>query len=429
MNRQRWITCISPDLRPGVAAVLDGFAELGILAHFVTTIGFDPSGTLGRALRVLPPAISRGPQQILRRREVPICVAGRVQTYPMREMVRAGFSRLSGLDILSDRLWWWAERSFDGAVAKRWAGVTPFTYGFESASVDTFRAQKRAGGWCVLGQLIAHHRTTLELLRQELEAYPEAATGYELHRLRSAHRVNERKDEQYALSDLIVANSAFVKETFVDAGIPGEKIVVMPGAGPSPAEVLARPRGGEQAGQEERVIFLSAGARSIRKGTPYLLEAWRRLQARNRAELWMVGQDMLPPGLMWNLPGKVRARDTVSRADLFALYRQASVLVLPSLCEGFALVILEAMAHGLPVITTPNSGCGEFVEDGVNGWIIPIRHPDALAERMAWCCENPHVLQEMGRRSREKVARWTWDDYGLAHGKAVLAFMERVLKG
>jgi glycosyltransferase involved in cell wall biosynthesis len=259
----------------------------------------------------------------------------------------------------------------------------------------------------------------MSLYREELDRYPETMTRYDSHLLGMESRINALKDEQFAASDLIVANSDFVRQTFVDAGIAAEKIIVIPGAGPRPPIDPPPPRAGGP------MVFMTAGTLSIRKGTPYLLEAWRRLRSRSGCALWMFGKCTLPKQLVENLPENVRMTSTVSSAELSDAYSRASVLVLPSLCEGFALVILEAMAHGLPVITTPNSGCGNFVEDGVNGWVVPIRDPDALADRMSWCIENPGALRSMGENSRQKARNWTWEKYAGAHAGAILRFMRR----
>src|SRR6185436_196728 len=130
----------------------------------------------------------------------------------------------------------------------------------------------------------------------------------------------------------------------------------------------------------------------------------------------------LPSRLLSSLPGTVVIKPTVSRDELFNIYSQASLLVLPSLCEGFALVILEAMAHGLPVITTPNSGCGTFVEDGLNGWVVPVQDAETLRQRMSWCLDNPNRLEEMGENSRLKALSWTWDDYTKRHEQMISTF-------
>jgi len=397
---------VSPDLRPGIAEAVQGFADSGVLKQFITTMVLDGDAA-SKWLKHLP---------FPHRRRLSLDV-DKVTTYPFPELVRAAARRISRDEILLDKFWWWAERRFDQKVARDWAGKAPFLYGFEFASAETFRAQKRSGGHTILNQLIAHHQTLLGLMKEEMERYPDAVTDYDRHLFETADRVNRLKDEQIELSDLIVANSEFVKQSLVDAGVAEEKIAVVPGAAPLLSPSAPRMR------KPDRVVFLSAGSQSIRKGTSYLLEAWRQMKTHTGAELWLVGKNTLPPRLLNNLPGTVIVESAVSQERLFDLYTKASVLVLPSLCEGFALVILEAMAHGLPVITTANSGCGDFVEDGVNGWIVPIRDAQALARRMESCLGNLNALSEMGEVSRRKARNWTWDKYCELHSQTVYSFM------
>lgn len=419
MTNDLRIACVSPDLRPGVEAILRGFHDVGILDCFATTLGVRPDGSLKRWLGRLP-AWGRGPiEKLIGRRSVPSFVGENTLTYAWREVVRVSANHFTRYDVMASRLWWWSERAFDKWAARELAGRVPFIYGFELASADTFRAQKRLNGWCILGQLIAHYRTAMSLYRQELDRYPETMTRYDKHLLSIQARVNALKDQQFAASDLIVANSEFVRQSFVDAGIAAKKVIVIPGAGPRPVPDSAPSQ------PDGRMIFITAGTLSIRKGTPYLLQAWQRIAAQSGCELWLFGKNTLPPQLVAGLPENVRMMGSVSSAELGDAFRRASVLVLPSLCEGFALVILEAMAHGLPVITTPNSGCGNFVEDGINGWVVPIRDPEALAGRLNWCMENPDALRSMGERSRRKAQDWTWEKYAGAHAVAILEFMRR----
>jgi glycosyltransferase involved in cell wall biosynthesis len=85
--------------------------------------------------------------------------------------------------------------------------------------------------------------------------------------------------------------------------------------------------------------------------------------------------------------------------------------VLPSLVEGLALVQLEAMACGIPLITTPNAGGSDIVTDGVDGFVIPIRNVEVLKEKLEWCYSHPLELAEMGYAARRKAEQMTWDLY------------------
>ncbi|HEV8524981.1 MAG TPA: glycosyltransferase family 4 protein, partial [Terriglobales bacterium] len=123
------------------------------------------------------------------------------------------------------------------------------------------------------------------------------------------------------------------------------------------------------------------------------------------------------------LPANVVVRDTVPRQELYGIFDRANVLVFPTLAEGLALTPLQAMARGLPVITTPNSGAGNFIRNGENGWMIPPCNEDALARAMALCCEDPSSLEEMGSRAAQQMSRWRWSDYRAALGAVVSEFL------
>ena len=107
------------------------------------------------------------------------------------------------------------------------------------------------------------------------------------------------------------------------------------------------------------------------------------------------------------------------------MFRQTSYLVLPTLCEGLAHIILEAMSAGLAIITTDNSGCGDLVENAINGWKVPIRNADALAQKMNWCLENPSARTEMGHNSLKKAAAWQEEDFAITHLSVIKQFLNQ----
>ena len=409
---QPTIVVSSPSLRARGLEVARGLREAGLLREFVTTLGWSRSALAYRSVRKLGGRLGKE----VERRCLPAALDSCVHTYGWREAVRVATQRLTRNELWTDRVWWWAERGYDRHVARRWAGRVDCIYGFELSSLETFRAQKRAGGLCVLSQPIAHFQVLADLLREERRKFPEAGTDYDAQLESSFAAVNAVKSEELELADLIVAQSDYVAETLRMAGVPDRKIVSLPSAAPPVQAPRAEfPR--------DHVVFLSAGSQSLRKGTHYLLQAWRSLKSHTGLKLWMVGNNTLPNALTANLPGDVWHSRAVPKPRLMELYRTASVLVLPTLAEGFAYVVLEAMAAGLPIITTPNSGCGTFVRDGENGWLIPAGDATALAERLQWCADNRNQLQAMGEKSRQLAAAWTWDDFAMAHNALMLDLM------
>jgi len=126
------------------------------------------------------------------------------------------------------------------------------------------------------------------------------------------------------------------------------------------------------------------------------------------AELRLVGGGEQPH----NLPPGVVCLGQTPREALLREMSEADVFVFPSLFEGFALVILEAMAAGLPVITTPNTAGPDLIEDGKEGLIVPAGDANALREAMESLLHNPERARSMGRAAHEKAKEFTWERYG-----------------
>jgi len=92
--------------------------------------------------------------------------------------------------------------------------------------------------------------------------------------------------------------------------------------------------------------------------------------------------------------------------------RRCDVFCLPSIVEGRALVMQEAMSQGLPLIITPNTGGEDLIIEGTTGFLVPIRRPDLIAERIAWFADHRATLFEMSRAAATKAGQFTWAEYG-----------------
>jgi glycosyltransferase involved in cell wall biosynthesis len=305
---------------------------------------------------------------------------------------------------------------FDKTVSRKYLKESRAVYGYEHSVFETFSRQRARGALNIYDMPTAHHTLKSQILDSEYSEYPEIQTSYSRHVQRQYGRRKDRTDGELALADLVICPSRFVKDSLVSAGISQEKVVVVPfGApevGPRPTEKPRKP-----------MVFLSAGNQSIPKGTHYLLEAWRKLSPPSEYELWLVGRMALPEHMLKDLPANVVIKNSVPRSELFEIYERSSVLILPTLFEGFALVITEAMAHGLAVITTPNSGGEGFINDGEHGLIVPIKDADSLAEAINRCIQNPDDVAQMGARAFEKAAGWQWSDYRRSLATVISKFL------
>ena len=153
-----------------------------------------------------------------------------------------------------------------------------------------------------------------------------------------------------------------------------------------------------------------AGPFSLRKGAHYLIEAWRLLRAGDHAKLHIYGQPQLPARVGAASVQGVTFHGSVPMPALFEAYCSADVLVFPTLSDGFGLVVAEAMAHGLPVITTNQAGAADFVTPD-NGLIVPAADAQALACALQWCLDNRDRLHAMRFHALETARRRQWPDF------------------
>ncbi|MBI4454600.1 MAG: glycosyltransferase family 4 protein [Acidobacteria bacterium] len=217
--------------------------------------------------------------------------------------------------------------------------------------------------------------------------------------------VVDRELSEYSAADYVVVQSEFAYRTFVEHGVPQRKLIKL-GLGVDTDLFQPQPR------QDHRFRVLYVGGISLRKGVKYLMRAMEQLNLPD-CELVLVGhiEDSVRE-LMKKHAHRYRHEGFVRQSRLPWLYSQADVLVLPTLEDGFAHVIPEAMACGIPVIATEHSGGPDLIREGVDGFVVPIRDPRAIAERIEWLFMHPQEKRLMGETARQRVREFTWDKYG-----------------
>jgi glycosyltransferase involved in cell wall biosynthesis len=206
--------------------------------------------------------------------------------------------------------------------------------------------------------------------------------------------------EELALADHVVVNSRWSREALTASGISADKICVVPLAFEPPAQVQMAKRVYPAAFTEDRplnVLFL--GSLILRKGIVEMLEA-ADLLANAPVVLWFIGT----PGIQ-RLPlaaanPRIRWLGSVPRATVHVRYQASDVFILPTHSDGFGLTQLEAQAWGLPIIASQH--CGEVVEHGANGLLLPEVTASAIADAISWMLANPSLLPEMSQKAVER---------------------------
>jgi alpha-maltose-1-phosphate synthase len=254
------------------------------------------------------------------------------------------------------------------------------------------RVQATGGRW-VCDRASTHIRTQQRILEEEHARWGVKAPYF-------SGEGTERAEAEYEGADAIVVPSEFARRSFIERGFSEAKIVTCP-FGVDLALFHPMP-GGRESRSRLRVVFL--GTASLRKGIGYLLDAVRPLVHGRRVETWLVGarhRDALP--LLDRHAGEFQAFGPRPRAELSTWLSRCDVLVLPSVEEGLAGVMAQAMACGLPVIATPNTGAEDLVTDGVEGFLVPPHSADHIRDRILWMLDNPAGVRAMGDAAFRRV--------------------------
>ena len=277
---------------------------------------------------------------------------------------------------------------------------------YEGFALPAFVARRAAGnGRTVLNYPVAHHRVRRRERLEEMDRTPLfASTWPDFDDWPAGHE--QRLDEEIRLADAVLVGSTYAADSFVAEGIPRSRMKVIP-YGVDLRTFTPRADGERRDGARFEAIF--SGQMTQRKGLSYLLEGWRRF-ARADARLTIVGQTVGDTRALAPYADLFRHVPHQSRPALAQLYRASDVFVFPTLVEGMPLVVLEAMACGLPVIVTAN-GPADIVRDGIDGYVIPTRDADAVADRLEALRRDPALREEMGRNAARRAAEFGWSAY------------------
>lgn len=298
-------------------------------------------------------------------------------------------------------------RNLDHYVAQLFeAGRIPGTvrtvYAYEDAAEYTFAAARSRGLACVYELPIAHWQTVQRLLHEEAERLPEWRRT--IKGLDDSAAKLERKTRELELADAIVVPSRFVMESLPAHIRAAKHCVLAPFGAPSAVAGRADPPDPE-AGRALRVMF--AGAMTQRKGLADLFAAMRLLDRRD-VELVVLGALNAPMSFYRSQYPRFVYAGTRPHSDVLRFMQSCDVFVLPSIVEGRALVQQEALACGLPLIVTVNAGADDLIEQGRTGFLVPIRSPEAIADRIAWFADHRNLLPDMRREAVRKAAETDW---------------------
>jgi alpha-maltose-1-phosphate synthase len=327
-----------------------------------------------------------------------------IHTFPWLHAPYMGLAPRRLLGRRARRWWEYADRvALDRYVSRRLPECDVFV-GLSSSAWRSGKVAHARGSKYVCDRGSAHIRAQDRLLREEHELSGFTAEGID-------PRIIDLEEREYAESDCITVPSKFAIRTFVEAGVSAHKLRRLPyGVNLLRFEPVGHP-------DPQRFDILFVGAMSPRKGVHYLMEAYGKIQHPAKS-LSFVGSapaeviHWLKTRGEW--PADARLVGHITQSELKHIMSTSHVMVLPSIEDGFGMVLAEAMACGCPVIGTCNTGVEDLLtSEGREGFVVPIRDSDALAERLQQLADDPAMRSRMSAAAIARVKQLGgWSQYG-----------------
>jgi glycosyltransferase involved in cell wall biosynthesis len=409
-----------PTANANVRAVASGLYKAGILSGFYTSIASFPGDALDLLSRFS--ALSE-----FRRRRFDPSLKPFTHTHPWLEMgrmisLKAGLNKLIEdekgifcIDAVYNNLDKYVSSSL---LLKKNNQNISAVYAYEDCALATFTQAKLRGIKCIYDLPIAFWETGRRLLTEEADRLP----NWKLTLgggIQDSTQKLDRKSREMELADMVIAPSEFVLNSLPAAST--NKFVHMAPFGSPVAHEINEPRPKPvNLNRALRVLFV--GSMGQRKGLGDLFQAIRLINNSN-IELVVMGSLLAPLEFYRNEFPNFTYETGRPHEQVLALMRTCDVFCLPSIVEGRALVVQEAMSQGLPIIVTPNTGGEDLVQEGKTGFLVPIRSPEVIANRLAWFLDNRNKIPEMGKMAKNHASSYTWDNYSNSIAAAIKTFL------
>jgi glycosyltransferase involved in cell wall biosynthesis len=356
-----------------------------------------------RMHRFLPlPASVKTLAKRLNERRIPEISNNDIVSYPVFGLTRAlrhAFRKTPGSVLqgyVADN------RKFCRKVCQQPWGKANAVFGFNGAALEIFRRAKNSGLLTVLEQTIAPYAFVEPLLERERQIWE----GWECKSSLADQwkPLAERETHEWELADIVLCGSEFVAQCLRGLGATDCQIEVVPYGIDSSIPGSLREFNGKR---PLRVLF--AGTLELRKGIQYFMQVAEDMP-KESVQFRAVGPLRLKNIAINRLQRNVELIGAVPRSEIVQHMNWADVFVLPTLAEGSALVVYEALAAGLPVITTPNAG--SVVRENSDGFIVPIRDSKAIGLKIEEYLNYPSLVSRHSRFALERASQFTVEKYG-----------------
>jgi starch synthase len=382
-------------------------AVFGVFHHFELARELDRRGYLDTVY-------STWPWTRLKREGLP---HNKVKTFPWLHLPETLLNRAGLLPTwLADDLGYQNALRFDDWTNRRIGSVDAFI-GISGAGLKTGRTLQQRGGVFICDRGSSHQAYQADIIADEFQRW-------DLEAPHSDPRDIMREEAIYNVANAITVPSSFSRRSFIQRGVPAEKLHTIPyGVRLETFSKVADP-----ATDTFEVLFV--GHVSLRKGVPYLLQAFAALKHPHK-RLRIIGA-VAPEikTLLASLPQQqVEILGPVPQSQLPKRMSESHILVLPSIEDGFGLVLSQALACGCPIIASTNTGGDDLITDGVEGFITPIRDVPALTHRMQQLADDPALQRRMSEAALTRVHHiGGWRRYGDQWEALLLSLTESHLR-
>lgn len=392
-----------PTGNPNVKGALMGLQAIGMLHSFHTSITCFPDSWLDKLAQF--PLLKD-----FKRRSFDSKIRQQTCTYPYRELGRLlsqklKLNHLSGHEtsvFSTDKCCQYIDRKVADYVLKHndISGI----YAYEDSALHSFEAAKAKNMKCYYELPTTYWEFTQNILREEVERLPlwaktvNSGVNFSLEK-------RKRKNTELNLSDVVVVPSIFVKNTLPKHIIENKKVVILPYGSPLLKNKI------EKKNNDKPLRVLFVGNMGQNKGLADIFSAIKLLNT-NTIELITVGRLLAPLAFYKKQLPNFTYLGVQPHHKVLEIMGSCDIFCFPSLREGRALVMQEAMSQGLPIIITPNTGGEDLVVENETGFLVPIRSPEKIAEKINWFLENRNQLYDMGIKAQQHIEKYTWERYG-----------------
>lgn len=340
-------------------------------------------------------------------RSSPALPAQKVKTFPSFALAYYLRSRAARSEAARTANWLWGGEQFCRRAIDHLDDQCKAVLAFSSAAKELLACARARGLRTFLDHATAPRRFEMELIGEEMQRFPGWMDAVPSDPLTEVY--HQRQLEETELADVVLCGSSYAKRAITGDRHDCSKFRVVPlgydaqGAGDTPPV----------ANNDGRLHVLYVGNQGLHKGIGYLAEAISLLDSRT-IEARAVGDLGLTQAGLADLGRSLDLWGALPSSALRAQFAWAHVVVLPSISDTFGLVVLEAMASGLPVIATPNSCGPDIIREGADGFIVPIRDAEAIADRLDRLASDRALLSSMGRSAQSRAQNFTVHAYGRA---------------